>query len=520
LLQAIKNRFGLDDGTAFQIQYYDTEWESYVDVEDCMQLADKTKLRCNLSVVRSSSITQNLSSTARQGEQLSVDEHSVQSSAHCYWPVRFDFPVEKLPRQVHDALEKQVNLCHPKNRYLRGLLLHTLCDEAVKIKSHPDHSQKVDMAKSIIIQWPYLTEQIGRGFDGWLASIVDCLKTTRRNLGIIDKVRSAAVLKRKPTATSLSPLKRRRVAMEPAVEGGIRGSGSQSSSSHDSRGRTIEPAAHSEGGIRGSGSQSSSSQDSCGTAMEPAAHSEGGIRGSGSQSSSSQDSCGTAMEPAAHSSQVEDGIRGSGSRASSCSQDNAGAIAEMKILWKKADAQSDPVLLKLLADTFDDRRAWLYSSCKQTVELKDMYPALFCRKAVVQEFGLIVKERKWMQLAVERALLKTPKFIEIATRQVRLLGVSKKLSAKQRRMDEVLRKLDLALDERRDEEMAAKHRAIAGLLLMPHILGDSFGYLYSTSEVRIDDRCIVNVFIFNLLITYLCFPGNSLGYFFVIFAHS
>lgn len=70
-------------------------------------------------------------------------------------------------------------------------------------------------------------------------------------------------------------------------------------------------------------------------------------------------------------------------------------------------------------------------------------------------------------------------------------------------MDEVLRKLDLALDETRDEEMAAKYRAIAGLLLMPHILGDSFGYLFSTSEVRIHDRCIVNVSIFSLLITYL-----------------
>ena len=384
MLQAIRNRFGLDDGTAFQIQYYDTEWESYVDVEDCLQLADKTKLRCNLSVVRSSSITQNLSNTARQGEQLSIDEHSVQSSAHSYWPVRFDFPVEKLPRQVHHALEKQVNLCHPKNRYLRGLLLHTLCDEAVNIKSHPDHSQKVDMAKSIIIQWPYLTEQIGRGFDGWLASIVDCLNL-RRNLGMTDKVRSAAVLKRKPRATSLSPLKRRRAAVEPAVEGGI----------------------------RSSGSQASSSRDNSGTAMESAAHSEGGIRGSGSRASSSQDSRGTAMESAAHSSQVEGGIRSSGSRATSCSQDNTGAIAEMKILWKKADAQSDPVLLKLLADTFDDRRAWLYSSCKQTVELKAMYPALFCRKAVVQEFELIVKERKWMQMAVERALLKSPKFIQL-----------------------------------------------------------------------------------------------------------
>ena len=108
--------------------------------------------------------------------------------------------------QMREALDKQVNLCHPKNRYLHGLLLHTLCDEAVKYQSYPDHSQKVDMAKSIILKWPYLTEQIGRGFDGWLTSIVDCLKSTRRKLGIIDKVRSAAVLNRKRAATTSKSL--------------------------------------------------------------------------------------------------------------------------------------------------------------------------------------------------------------------------------------------------------------------------------------------------------------------------
>ena len=47
-----------------------------------------------------------------------------------------------------------------------------------------------------------MKEPIGRGYDGWLASIVDCLKSTRRALGLIDKSRSVAIIKRKHTLSS------------------------------------------------------------------------------------------------------------------------------------------------------------------------------------------------------------------------------------------------------------------------------------------------------------------------------
>lgn len=94
----------------------------------------------------------------------------------------------------------------------------------------------------------------------------------------------------------------------------------------------------------------------------------------------------------------------------------------------------------------------------------------------MQEFTLITKESKWMELAVERALLKAPKFIQLATKQAKLLAASKKLTSKQKRLQEILSKLDLALDQTQDAEVTAKHRAIAGMLLMPHILGDNFYY--------------------------------------------
>lgn len=96
--------------------------------------------------------------------------------------------------------------------------------------------------------------------------------------------------------------------------------------------------------------------------------------------------------------------------------------------------------------------------------------------------------------------MKAPKFIELARNQVRLLGTSKKLSVKQKRLDEILRKLDFALDETQDEELAAKHRAIAGLLLVPHLLGDNASYLYNTSEVCFDLRKCIDSFVIIALL--------------------
>jgi len=100
------------------------------------------------------------------------------------------------------ALDRGIDLRNPKQRYLCGQLLQILCGEAVKLTAHPDHYQKIEMAKSIITARPYLKEPIGRGYDGWLASIVDSLKSTRRILGLIDK--SAAIMERKH-AWSSSP---------------------------------------------------------------------------------------------------------------------------------------------------------------------------------------------------------------------------------------------------------------------------------------------------------------------------
>ena len=604
------------------MQYYDTDWEAFVDVEDYTAIADRMKLRCNiLSEIQSTNATEQIAARNPVSSiQMSSDEHP---ASHSQWPMKFEFPVEKLPSQVHDALDKQLNLCHPKHRYLRGLMLRTLCDEAVKLKSHPDHNQKVDMAKSIILQWPYLTEQIGRGFDGWLASITDCLKSTRRHLGMIDKARSAAILNRKRRATAVEPRNGDCANAEPGAcssevedhvrgqhgrssqdecsltvkagassslfAGQVRGNVGQSSSARYGDIGTAEPRASSsdvEGHVRGNGQRDRSSQDECRASVkagvssgentghvreyggqhsssryedsrtaEPGASSSdvdhvsgtdergrssqdecsasvkagvssgevtGRVREYGGHSSSSRYEVSRTAEPGASSSDVEDHVRGNGQHGifspgecsatvkaaassveatgdvagngsqSSNSQDEDGAVSgrdivqEMKLLWAKAGIQHNPGMLKLMAESFHARRSWLYSSCTNTLHLKDMYPALFCRSAIVQEFALMEKDRKCMQMAEEKALLKTPRFIHVARKQVQLQDSSKKLTVRQRRLSEILRQLDLALEQTQDEDVAAKHRAVAGMLLMPHILGDNSCYLYSTYEVYSD----------------------------------
>ena len=190
----IIKRFDLASSFEFILQYFDEEWQSFIDIEDVNCLVDKTKLR--VTSVASVNV-KNVASPERVEDQDVLVKQSSTVSNAAQWPSQFVFPVQKVPANLVTALDKGIDLCNPKQRYLRGQLLQVVCSEAVKFTSHPDHSQKIEMAKSIITAWPHLKEPIGRGYDGWLASIVDCLKSTRRVLGLIDKSRSVAIMKRK-----------------------------------------------------------------------------------------------------------------------------------------------------------------------------------------------------------------------------------------------------------------------------------------------------------------------------------
>lgn len=164
----------MSQDSMLQIQVWDEDWVAYIDLEDFSSLRDKAKLTCKVKV-RPEEVdlpTVNESSLL-PSSNTSVQRSNIMFQPKRNWPDPFKFPVASLPKQVLRALEENIDLNKPANRYLRGLLLQTLCNEAVSIKSHPERHEKVSLAKSIINEWGYLKEQYGKGWEGWLTSIVD-----------------------------------------------------------------------------------------------------------------------------------------------------------------------------------------------------------------------------------------------------------------------------------------------------------------------------------------------------------
>lgn len=199
---------------------FDKDWNTFIDLENYGQLENRSQILCIISTTDSHASRSMLSSAATASPATSasltyspeISDQSADASAatqlpsrNCtVWPNPFVFPRHKLSEIVLSALEKGTDLNNPKQRHVRGQFINTLVDEAIKYKSHPDRNEKVDMARCITDTWPFLREPIGRGYDGWLASIVDCLKAKRRSLGLIDVARADAIRSRQQKTSSMT----------------------------------------------------------------------------------------------------------------------------------------------------------------------------------------------------------------------------------------------------------------------------------------------------------------------------
>jgi len=425
MFQAIQHRFSIDEDVAFQIQYYDVEWDSYVDVENYSCIVDKCKLRCTnlcMSTVQNTAVEQ----------EVAPDAQVADNAHRGSWPLHFEFPTENLPAQVVEALEMKLNLIHPKHRYLRGMLLQTLCKEAVKITSHPDYAQKIDMARSIVTKWPYLKEPIGRGYDGWLASIVDGLKSMRRACGLVDQTRSAAVKRRHVAATNHN--------VESASHVQVTGQ------SHE------QPIASLESDSVSSASAavpccSQATSDTPGTVV-------------GCESAVA----GMTVKPPPHKRR----------RATVELNLSNESIEDMKTEWRKYDSERDhSKLLRLLRSTLDDRMNWLYSTSVKTADFMKAYPALFFRDGIIQEFEVVTGTSNSMQIAVENAKLKAPKLVEIAREKC-----LQKPNQKIHHINNILTQMELCMAHHQSPETAESIRATAGLMLLPVLLGENTTYFF------------------------------------------
>jgi len=425
-------------------------------------------------------------------EQEVAPDAQVADNAHRgSWPLHFEFPTENLPAQVVEALEKKVNLIHPKHRYLHGMLLQTLCKEAVKITSHPDYAQKIDMARSIVTKWPYLKEPICRGYDGWLASIVDGLKSMRRACGLVDQTRSAAVKRRHVAATNHNVESASHVQMTgQSHEQPIASLESYSVSSASAAlpccsqatldtpatvvgcesavaGMTAESISRHDQATEHSPEQQVASSESCSVSSASAA------LPCCSQATSDTPATVVGRESAVAGMTVKPPPHKRRRAIEELNLSNE-SIEDMKTEWRKSDSERDhSKLLRLLCSTLDDRRNWLYSTSVKTADFMKAYPALFFRDGIIQEFEVVTGTSNSMQIAVENAKLKAPKLVEIAREKC-----LQKPNQKIHHINNILTQMELCMEHHQSPETAESIRATAGLMLLPILLGENMTYFF------------------------------------------
>ena len=175
LPDCIKICFGIEAQSEINIQRYDTSWDEYIDLSDSdiEKLETHTRLKC---LGKSVSDNDSLSSVASGSlnEAYNVDQ---QNST---WPENFVISEEKYSRILKKQLfeEKYLTWSH-KHEFL-GVIV----DDIFKYTYYPNLQEVTTVAKCIIRTYPYLSEKIGSGYDGWIQCLRDKLKHVRRNLNV------------------------------------------------------------------------------------------------------------------------------------------------------------------------------------------------------------------------------------------------------------------------------------------------------------------------------------------------
>jgi len=204
------------------MQYFEPEWDTYVDVEDGSAVPDRSRIKCNIqqldlliSTAMSSLDCSFTSSAADVSTSTAVDHLSVAAvttgvpaacaeppaTAKQSWPLDYRLPTQ-FPENVTFALVQQTNLNKPKERYLRGLFVQTIVYNVLRqYTMYPDKAQKTDMARAIIREFPHLRDLSANGYCSWYQSIADCLKNARRTLKSVPEVARRSRKKKQQLST-------------------------------------------------------------------------------------------------------------------------------------------------------------------------------------------------------------------------------------------------------------------------------------------------------------------------------
>ena len=157
--------------------------------------------------------------------------------------------------------------------------------------------------------------------------------------------------------------------------------------------------------------------------------------------------------------------------------------------WRKpAGDRNCDLLLRLLSQTYEERRAMMQTAWKTTQALRDEYPALFCCAGVFQEYQLVENTKLTMTQAVINAISAGNSLLKLVESE---LSVNRANVKNRLLMNAVLTKLQLSLEDTDDDDLHDLFRGTAGLLLLPMLLGESSSYFCVEYEVNVRYSCCI-----------------------------
>ncbi len=164
---------------------------------------DAVSLPMSQAVLQASSSTPRSTQSGVKTPRSLLSQPSSSGTGHVCknlpWPIVYKFPLDRLSADMQKIINEKRDLRKPVNRFYRGLLVRTLITDVFdNYCLYPDTEHKQAMALSIITAFPHLREtNCTNGFGAWLATIIDCMKNKHREMKDVFEVLLHATGKRK-----------------------------------------------------------------------------------------------------------------------------------------------------------------------------------------------------------------------------------------------------------------------------------------------------------------------------------
>lgn len=208
MFQEIYAKFSIDPSVTIVIQLFKEVWQEYVDVHRDDKIIAGKKYRVVLDTPKvlyvenslhnceesesnlSSSLPESLATydcnTSGSYEISETHVFPADASEPDFFAANvsqsrlslldFTIPSQDFSSRLREALNDQI----PLSRVLRSEFIHTICSKIWRISKYPTSIMFTDVARTIILQYPYLTENLGTGYGGWRQAIRDKFKNMRR----------------------------------------------------------------------------------------------------------------------------------------------------------------------------------------------------------------------------------------------------------------------------------------------------------------------------------------------------